>query len=190
MDFLRIYLLMGLVAHKIVWEVLKLRNPASRARNVSDQPFRLTLVKAVKVGILLGLIAQTFVGEVLPIGGDSNASRIIGIVSYTLGLVIAIVSRIQLGKNWSDIESAQVLSNHSIVSNGVYRYIRHPIYVGDLIMLLGFELYLNSWLVLGVLLLIPVVLWKAVREEKALASVLPGYDEYCARTKRFIPFIV
>jgi protein-S-isoprenylcysteine O-methyltransferase Ste14 len=190
MDLLRIYLLAGLVAHKVVWEILKLRNPEGRARKRSNHPLHLTLVKAVKVGILLGLVVQTFVGEVLPIIGDATTSRVVGIGLYTLGLAIAIVSRIQLGKNWSDIESAQVLSGHAIVSNGVYRYIRHPIYVGDLIMLLGFELYLNSWLVVGVLLLIPVVLWKAVREEKALASTLPGYDEYCARTKRFIPFIV
>ncbi len=82
------------------------------------------------------------------------------------------------------------MREQAVVSNGPYRLIRHPIYVGDLMLLFGLELALNSWLVLGVLLLAPIVLRQAVQEEKKLALALPGYQEYCANTKRFIPFVV
>ncbi len=81
------------------------------------------------------------------------------------------------------------MERQELVEEGVYRYIRHPIYLGDLLLLAGFELALNSWLALGVLVLAPVVLRQAREEEKVLLVNLPGYRDYCARTKRFIPFL-
>ena len=59
--------------------------------------------------------------------------------------------------NWSDIETAEVLCEHAVVSHGVYRYVRHPIYIGDIALLVGLELALNSWLVLGALAIAPIV---------------------------------
>jgi protein-S-isoprenylcysteine O-methyltransferase Ste14 len=149
-----------------------------------------TLIKAVKICVLVFVLAQTMLPEIIPIETDPTGLRTAGALLYTIGLTVAVAGRIQLGSNWSDIESAQILNNHTIISSGVYNYVRHPIYVGDLLLLLGLELSLNSWLVAGVVLMAPIVIWKAVREEKMLAEVLPGYDEYCLRTKRFIPFLV
>jgi protein-S-isoprenylcysteine O-methyltransferase Ste14 len=150
----------------------------------------LRLVKGIKGAILLGLVAQTMLPEILPITASPLLMRVAGVALFTAGLVMALLGRIHLGSNWSDIEAARVLRRQTVVSRGLYRYIRHPIYVGDLVLLIGFELSLNSWLVLASVLLAPVVLWKAVREERMLAASLPGYDAYCARTKRFIPFVV
>ena len=62
--------------------------------------------------------------------------------------------------------------------------------MGDLLLLAGLELALNSWLVLGVLVLAPVVLSRAVREEELLKQSLTGYRAYCKTSKRFIPFVV
>jgi len=196
MLFLRIYLLAGLVVHKAVWEILKRRS--AHAASVNCRPPKtagpralpLQLVKAVKVAILLGIAAQTLLPDILPISQDPIMLRIAGTLIFTAGLVIAVRGRVELGANWSDIEAAKVLTNQAVISSGLYRLIRHPIYVGDLLLLFGLELALNSWLVLGVLLLAPAVLWQAVREEKKLVRALPGYQDYCTNTKRFIPFIV
>jgi protein-S-isoprenylcysteine O-methyltransferase Ste14 len=111
-------------------------------------------------------------------------------VVYTLGLVVAVLGRLHLGNNWSDIEVGRIQETHQAVTTGIYRFLRHPIYVGDLLLLLGLELVLNSWLVLGLLLLVPVVCAKAIREEQSLAASLTGYDEYSRRVKRFIPYVV
>jgi protein-S-isoprenylcysteine O-methyltransferase Ste14 len=191
MNLLRIFLLSGLIAHKLVWEVLK--RPRSRTGNAGVRPTSLPsamLIKTVKIGILLFIIAQTMLPDILPLGPDSNSVRMAGAVLYAIGLGVAIISRVQLGGNWSDIESARVLNTQAVVSDGIYSYVRHPIYLGDLLLLFGLELSLNSWLIVGVALLAPIVLWKAVREEKLLAGKLPGYDEYCLRTKRFIPYLI
>jgi protein-S-isoprenylcysteine O-methyltransferase Ste14 len=150
----------------------------------------LTLVKAVKIAILLGILVQVWLPDVLPISEDPFAIRVIGTAIYTAGLLVAIAARFQLGDNWSNIETGQVLTHQQVVSRGIYSYIRHPIYTGDLLLLLGLELALNSWLVLGVLVLIPVVLLKAIKEEQMLQRELAGYGDYCRETKRFIPFVV
>ncbi len=191
MLFLRIYLLAGLLVHKAVWEFLKRRPATDQPSKKENKPeLVVQLVKAVKIAILLGIAVQTLLPDILPISPEPFMLRVAGALIYTAGLLIAIRGRTELGANWSDIETAHVLRHQAVVSRGLYRLIRHPIYVGDLLLLFGLELALNSWLVVGVLLLAPVVLRQAIREEQKLARALPGYQAYCATTKRFIPFIV
>jgi protein-S-isoprenylcysteine O-methyltransferase Ste14 len=62
--------------------------------------------------------------------------------------------------------------------------------MGDVILLVGLEIALNSWLVLAVIPVILVVVRQANAEEELLKRALPGYAEYCVRTKRFIPLIL
>ena len=130
---LRIYLLVGLMVHKLVWEVLKRRqsSPQTRhdaaAQTSARSTVQLRLVKSIKVAILLAIAAQTFLPDIFPISVEPFALRVLGAFIYTVGLAIAIRSRTELGTNWSDIEAAEVLGEHKIVSNGPYRYIRHPI---------------------------------------------------------------
>ncbi len=190
MALFRVYLLTGLILHKFVWEMLK-RRPARVQATRRPEPFkRATLVKIFKVAILVGILLQTFAPAILPIVEDPFFLRVGGGLLYTAGLLLAIWSRIQLGNNWSDIETAQVLRDQNVVSHGIYRYVRHPIYVGDLALLFGLELSLNSWLMLAVAAMAPIVLRQAIQEEKMLLKNLPGYAAYCQTTKRFIPFIV
>jgi protein-S-isoprenylcysteine O-methyltransferase Ste14 len=184
---LKLFLFSGLVLHKVIWELLRKRGGTETEEQKSPS---LTLVKAVKIAILLGILVQVWLPDVLPISEDPFAIRVIGTAIYTAGLLVAIAARFQLGDNWSNIETGQVLTHQQVVSRGIYSYIRHPIYTGDLLLLLGLELALNSWLVLGVLVLIPVVLLKAIKEEQMLQRELAGYGDYCRETKRFIPFVV
>ncbi|HEY7784509.1 MAG TPA: isoprenylcysteine carboxylmethyltransferase family protein [Pyrinomonadaceae bacterium] len=193
MLILKLYLLAGLVAHKVVWEVLKRKQPlggSAQGSSKKSESFQMKAVKAVKIAILLGIAVQTLLPDIFPISSDPFIVRLAGTLIYTAGLALAIRSRSELGTNWSDIEAGSVQANHNIVANGPYRYIRHPIYIGDLLLLLGLELALNSWLVLGVLLLAPLVLRQALKEEQKLARSLPDYEAYRAQTKRFIPFVV
>ena len=196
MVLLSIYLLAGLLAHKALWEVLKRGGTPQEKPKATPS---LLLVKAAKVAILLGILVQAALpllaktglpSEILPIAAEPSTMRIVGVVLFTIGLLTAIFGRLHLGKSWADIETPRAAAERAVVSHGIYAYIRHPIYSGDLVMLLGLELALNSWLVLGVLFLIPVVFLRAVKEEKLLAERLTGYDEYVQRTKRFIPFLV
>jgi protein-S-isoprenylcysteine O-methyltransferase Ste14 len=79
----------------------------------------------------------------------------------------------------------------TVVATGPYRLVRHPMYAGALVMLLGVPLALGSlW---GLVTIIPitfVIVWRLLDEEKFLAGNLPGYSEYRSRVKhRLVPFI-
>lgn len=187
---LRLYLFLGLVLHKLVWEAMKRRRGPSGAARPSGAGFDRRLIKAVKVAVLLGIAAQTWMPDILPISADAHGLRLAGVAVYTLGLLVAVAARVQLGRNWSDLEDAGVKPDQAVVSRGLYGYVRHPIYVADVALLIGLELSLNSWLVLPALALAPMVLRRAVQEERMLMTALPGYNAYCERTKRFIPFVV
>jgi|SRR5271165_67149 len=85
----------------------------------------------------------------------------------------------------------QVVPDQQVIATGPYALVRHPMYGGALVMLLGIPLALGSWW--GLLTIIPMVLVLVLRlldEERLLASDLPGYPEYRNRVKyRLVPLI-
>lgn len=187
MDLLRLYLIAGIAAHKIYWEVTKRRVPPTPKTPVSPVLF---LVKAAKVTILLAICVQVLIPwTILPLAADALPLQIAGVTLYTLGLAMALTGRTQLGNSWSDIETPGQVAKAALISHGLYRYVRHPIYTGDILLLIGLELALNSQGLLVILLMVPVILRQAIREERMLVRNLPGYDAYCGRTKRFLPFV-
>jgi protein-S-isoprenylcysteine O-methyltransferase Ste14 len=77
------------------------------------------------------------------------------------------------------------------IDTGVYGIVRHPMYAGAIVYLIGMPLLLGSW---QGLLLTPILIlalaWRIVREEQTLRAELPGYTEYAARVRhRLIPHI-
>jgi protein-S-isoprenylcysteine O-methyltransferase Ste14 len=183
-DPLRLFLLSGLLLHKAIWEALRRRDRIEKATPA------LLLVKSAKLAALIGLCLQTVTPAVFPILPEPTTLRWPGGLLFAAGLALAVVARFQLGRQWSDIETASVRADHAIVEYGVYRFIRHPIYTGDLLLVAGLELALNCWLVLLVIPLALIVFLRAGREEEELAHLLPGYREYQSRTKRFVPFVI
>jgi protein-S-isoprenylcysteine O-methyltransferase Ste14 len=184
----QIYLICGLVLHKAVWEFMKRREPAPAI--AKTKPPKAQFLSLIKVAILAGIILQAAFGlAILPISSSPETIRLAGLALYTVGLLIAITARIQLGRNWSDIEKSYVLQDHALVAYGLYRYIRHPIYAGDVLLLAGLELALNSWGVVGAVAVGLYVRRQAIREEGKLLQTLPGYSEYLRRTSRFLPFL-
>jgi protein-S-isoprenylcysteine O-methyltransferase Ste14 len=189
MMIFRFYLLGGLILHKATWIAMKRHGRTGTVTKERTHPLYVRLARLVKLVILLLIAAQVFLPDVLPVLEEPLVLRIAGGILYTLGLVTAMLGRVQLGASWSDIEVGEVAMNRQIVSGGVYRYIRHPIYAGDLLLLLGLELSLNSWLVIAAAAMVPPVVIRAIQEENMLRRALPDYEEYTRHTSRFVPFI-
>jgi protein-S-isoprenylcysteine O-methyltransferase Ste14 len=84
-----------------------------------------------------------------------------------------------------------VATEQKVISTGPYSLVRHPMYSGAFVMLLGVPIALGSWW--GLLAVLPIILVIVVRlfdEEKFLAKSLAGYPEYLNRVKyRLIPFV-
>jgi protein-S-isoprenylcysteine O-methyltransferase Ste14 len=85
----------------------------------------------------------------------------------------------------------QVEPNQEVISSGPYSIVRHPMYLGGTVMLLFTPLALGSYFALPAFaLLIPVILLRLLNEEKVLRQELPGYAEYCLRTRfRLVPLL-
>ncbi|HAM51051.1 MAG TPA: hypothetical protein DCP92_10320 [Nitrospiraceae bacterium] len=106
-----------------------------------------------------------------------------------IGLIVALWARSTLGGNWS--YDVVLKENHELIERGPYAYVRHPIYSGVLLMILGSAIIsgrAGSFIVLAILFL---GLWfKALQEEKLLAKHFPEvYPKYKQRVKAFIPFL-
>jgi len=190
MIFLRLFLFLGLVFHKLVWEIMKRQGPSSSQKQKPETSFLKSVLKGLKALFLLFIIIQTLFLDLFPITDQSLPLRIFGVVLYSLGLAIAVMGRVQLGNNWANVEDYQIVSNQKLINTGIYRYIRHPIYAGDILLLIGLELALNSWLVLGILILIPYIYWQAKAEESLLLNTFPDYNEYKKNSKMFIPYLI
>ena len=87
--------------------------------------------------------------------------------------------------------TVQVEEGQKVVSTGPYRLVRHPMYFGGVLMLLFTPGALGSWWALpGFLLAIPLIVLRLLDEEKMLCRDLPGYSDYCLRTRsRLLPLL-
>jgi protein-S-isoprenylcysteine O-methyltransferase Ste14 len=85
----------------------------------------------------------------------------------------------------------QVEAGQTVISTGPYSVVRHPMYLGGIVMLLATPLALGSYVSLSVFaLVIPFYIFRLLNEEKVLRGDLVGYPEYCSRTRsRLIPFV-
>jgi protein-S-isoprenylcysteine O-methyltransferase Ste14 len=85
----------------------------------------------------------------------------------------------------------EVADQQKVISTGPYALIRHPMYTGAFIMLIGVPQALGSWwALLAIIPLMAAIIWRLFDEEKYLAKNLAGYKEYCKKVRyRLIPFI-
>ncbi len=190
MEDFRLALVSGVVLRKFLWEALRWRQRQSSIGCQSLKRPHSGVIKLIKTSVLAFIVVQTLFLDLFPISGEQISLRIVGMIIYLVGLTTSIIGRLHLGKNWVDLEDYQVLPEQSLVTEGIYRFIRHPIYTGDILLLSGLELALNSWLVLAVPIPFLIALRQTMAEEALLAQVFPDYSAYCKRTKRFIPFII
>lgn len=87
--------------------------------------------------------------------------------------------------------TVEVVEYQKAITTGPYAIIRHPMYLGVLAMYLMTPIALGSWWALPIFSLnIPIIVWRIMAEEKLLLRDLPGYSEYCQKSRyRLLPYI-
>ena len=85
----------------------------------------------------------------------------------------------------------ELAPDQKVISTGPYAFVRHPMYAGGIVMLLGVPIALGSWWGLLVIVgMMPALIWRLFDEEKFLARNLQGYVEYQKKVQyRLIPLI-
>lgn len=111
-------------------------------------------------------------------------------IACVLGLAFCIWARITLGRNWSG--AVTLKADHELIERGPYRWVRHPIYTGLLMMFLATAILLGRASGLIGAVLVFISFWiKLCDEEKVMLKAFPdSYRAYRQRTKRIIPFIL
>lgn len=87
--------------------------------------------------------------------------------------------------------TVEIFEGQQLITTGPYALIRHPMYAGVLVMMVGVPVALGSWFGLVVLaLILPFLIVRILDEEKLLKRDLPGYAEYMQKVRyRLVPYI-
>lgn len=113
---------------------------------------------------------------------------VVGDALVAIGLLVAMITTIQNGYAAANVK---VESAQTVVSTGVYSVVRHPMYFGNVILMIGIPLALGSyWALLFVIPGLAVLVIRILDEEKVLTQQLAGYADYVQRVHaRLVPFV-
>lgn len=115
--------------------------------------------------------------------------QVVGVVLFVAGLALAVWARIYLGRNWGMPMSER--AEPELVTSGPYRFVRHPIYSGILLAVLGSALSTTLFWLAALVLLGAYFIYSARVEEQTMTRSFPSqYPSYKARTKMLIPLVL
>lgn len=170
----------------LYWVVAALRVKAVKSRESLGQQLSYVLPLGIGFALLFNSRAHySWLGT--RFAPDTTALAVSGVVLTAAGVAFAMWSRFVLGENWSSAVS--IRKNHELIRMGPYRTMRHPIYTGMLLGLLGTVLVVGE--VRGLLAL--VIFWlgfyhKARKEEASLTREFgAGFEAHAQHTGMFLP---
>ncbi len=131
-------------------------------------------------------IAATWMPFVLPLlhGSQPGSGRLaVSDVLLVAGLAWSLWSLRFLGRNMSVLAQAR-----GVADRGPYRWVRHPLYAGEIVSSLGVAIAANSLAAVMVwIVLCGLQVYRALREEQVLLQALPAYRSYRSRTAALLP---
>lgn len=172
-----------------LWSARRLK-PSTRAEPALPRFFKYWL--PIILAILLMWPNAWLDGNVLGrrILPDTYALALLGLLLIVAGVLFACWARYILGSNWSS--EVQLKQDHELIERGPYRYVRHPIYTGILLALLGTVVLLGEWRALLGFVIMFVSFWRKLRLEETWLGEHFGsvYTDYIRRVKALIPGIL
>jgi protein-S-isoprenylcysteine O-methyltransferase Ste14 len=113
----------------------------------------------------------------------------VGAALVAAGLLLTVWARVQLGRNWSDVVT--IKKDHDLVTAGPYRTVRHPIYSGLLLAVIGVAIAIGEWRGAAAVAVITwAFCWKLRVEERFMREQFGRqYEDYSGRVSALIPFV-
>jgi protein-S-isoprenylcysteine O-methyltransferase Ste14 len=114
--------------------------------------------------------------------------RILGLAIIVVGGIFGTGGMLALGANLSPFPKP--IEGGALVTSGVYRWVRHPIYTGLILGTLGWSMWHANLLGVGLAAVLFIFFdLKSRREERWLMEAYPGYAKYRQRVRKLIPFV-
>jgi protein-S-isoprenylcysteine O-methyltransferase Ste14 len=170
--------------------VTLLPEQGSTARNLALQ----IGVGVISLGACAALVYLLWIPIPLNVSSRSHSFlQIIGLGLFVVGTVLVLWARQALERMWglSTSREVKLLPDHQLVKNGPYRLIRHPMYSGWWLALIGAVLIYRTWILVVLLASSLLVFARRARLEERTLSERFGaeWEAYAASTKSLIPFI-
>jgi protein-S-isoprenylcysteine O-methyltransferase Ste14 len=193
LDYWQAWVFLALYLGASAWMVLVLmkKDQPLLARRMRGGPFaeKRKAEKAIMLFTNLGFIALLVVPALDRRMRWSHAPPLVAVAGDAIVLTGWLIIFAVFRANSFASATIEIASGQTVVSTGPYAIVRHPMYAGGLVLLLGVPLALGSyWGLLAVPSMWPFLLWRIFDEERLLRKNLEGYSDYCARTRwRLIP---
>ncbi len=186
-----IYISLYFGASLLITLYLMKKNPALLKRRLSGGP---TAEKEKTQKIIMLFASTGFISSLVVPALDhrfiwSNVPPYAVIAGDILTALWFYIAFLVFKENAFSSSTIEIAEDQRVISTGPYAYVRHPMYVGGLLLFIGTPLALGSyWGLLAFVVVLPALIWRLLNEEKFLAKHLPGYVEYCAKVHwRLIP---
>lgn len=171
----------GWVIFWIAWLIAAFTAKASRGRWSRLAGARIAL--AIVVVLLFRANLRGGVERI-----DGPVLEGIGLALWIAGIALAVWARLYIGRNWGMPMTRR--EDPDLVTTGPYRFIRHPIYTGIILAMIGTALAISLFGLIVVAVIAVLFAYSASREESFLAGEFPAtFPDYKARTKMLIPFV-
>ncbi len=146
--------------------------------------------------IIVSLIILTFFGVIILASLDyrfqlSPVPAYVSVIAEVLIVVAFLFIFWVMKVNSYAAANVRVDSDSKVIDTGPYAYVRHPMYAGAFWLFVGMPLALGSWWSLALIcIVVPVLAWRMLDEEKVLRHDLPGYTAYMQRVwYRLVPYL-
>lgn len=113
--------------------------------------------------------------------------QLTGLILSLMAIPMGISVFTSIGKNITD--TVETRKNHQLVTNGIYRFIRHPLYTTGFLFFVGLGLFSSNWmmLILSMIVLVTLSIRTISEEQKLIEEFGERYTEYIRSTGKFIP---
>ena len=136
--------------------------------------------------LILGVVLNNFnIGNL-----NKNIFGWIGILISILGFVIRLIALLYLGKFYT--RTVRIIDNHKVISNGIYRHIRHPGYLGVILTFVGAAITIfNIYSMIYIIIIMPISYVYRINVEEQMLRDHFGkeYLRYMSKSWRLLPFI-
>jgi protein-S-isoprenylcysteine O-methyltransferase Ste14 len=147
-----------------------------------------SIVLVISLYIALFFI-PLFDRHALLVFGNASFVRWLGVGLSVLGFTLIFGSGVALGRQYS--ADVTIQTGHQLVTKGIYRYIRHPRYLGVIDLSIGVSCVFRSWIgLLATILFLGIILYRIIDEEAVLHKEYgEEWEAYCGRSWRLLPYI-
>jgi len=183
-----IYLAILLIPMSIVMIYFLKKMPEFLARRMKLKEKEDKQKIIIKLALIPFLLAFILPGIDQRFGWSNVPISIIGVAEILVGigyiLVVLVFKENQFASRIIEVEKGQ-----KVIQSGPYRFVRHPMYMGTILMYVASPLALGSyWAIIPAIFIIPILIARIINEESVLTKELEGYSDYKLLTRyRLLP---